>query len=55
MTDWKYFKDERPPENVLIEATTPTGDVVELERRGNLLWSGDMYIYYTPIKWRVKK
>ena len=44
-----------PPENTVIEATTSTGAIVELVRRGNLLWSGDMYIYYTPVMWRIKK
>ena len=53
--DWCLFANTKPPENVLVEATTPTGGVVELVRRGNLMWAGDMYIYYTPVMWRVKQ
>ena len=53
--EWTSFKSSKPPENVVIEATTPTGDVVELVRRGSLMWADDMYIYYTPVMWRVKQ
>lgn len=44
-----------PQENVPLECTTPSGDVVNLVRRGNLYFDGDMYMYYTPMMWRYKE
>jgi len=54
MSGWKEVKDNPPPEGVLVECTTPTGNVVELRRQKNLYFSGDMYVYYLPIMWREK-
>lgn len=52
MNDWFYLKDLLPKEGVRLECTTPSGDVVELVRRGRLFFSGNMYVYFTPVKWR---
>lgn len=52
---WHFVKDELPPERRLIEATTASGDVVQLRRKGRLYFHPDwgMYVYYEPVKWRL--
>jgi hypothetical protein len=47
---WRKLGIDLPPkENAKLECTTSDGSVVELVRRGNLYFSGDMYVYYAPI------
>lgn len=51
---WYFVKDKYPRELKLIEATTPSGDVVRLKYHNFLWWTPDMkiYVYFTPVKWR---
>lgn len=53
--DWKFVKDALPDEDVLVEATTPSGDVRELRLiRGYwFLPDRSMYVYFDVVKWRV--
>jgi hypothetical protein len=57
MTWYNTEKDLPPVEGKLLECTTPTGDVVELKRSGNLYFIPDssMYVYYKPVMWRYKQ
>lgn len=54
MNKWKRTRQELPPENVLVYTISPGGMEQKLKRQGNLWFvnSGDMYVYYTPEKWR---
>ena len=55
-SDWRFVKDGFPEIGRLVEATTQSGDVVELRFKSNLWWLPDykMYVYFTPVKWRYK-
>ncbi|HHD7207846.1 TPA: hypothetical protein ACNOH0_003760 [Enterobacter hormaechei] len=54
MNNWKHTRRELPPEGVLVYTISPSGMEQKLKRQGNLWFvkSGDMYVYYTPDKWR---
>lgn len=55
MNNFTNVKDSLPPEGVVVEAITPSGDVQELKRNGNLWFfpDGSMYVYYVPTHWRI--
>lgn len=54
MNKWKSIKDKLPPEGILVETIIQGGMEQTLKRQGNLWFvrDGDMYVYYTPDKWR---
>lgn len=53
---WKEI-DKNTPENVeLTTAIIENGEernIEKLTKRGNLWWSGGMYIYYTPTHYKL--
>lgn len=55
MDEWKKINTNQPPENVVVECTTPSGDVVKLKRCSNLYFADGMYMYYIPVMWRLIK
>lgn len=54
MNKWKLTRQELPPEGVLVDTISQGGMEQKLKRQGNLWFvkSGDVYVYYTPEKWR---
>lgn len=45
-----------PPRNVPIEWITPSGEAVRGKWLGGMIWmpeNSDMYVYYTPLSWRL--
>lgn len=51
--EWFNVSSLLPKEGALVEWTTPTGDISRGRRHGRLWFvSDDMYVYYTPVKWR---
>ena len=53
--EWTVTVDELPPEGEKVEAMDNGGHVQELVRQRNLWFFPDMsmYVYYTPVKWRI--
>jgi hypothetical protein len=50
------LKDAYPPKNVLIEWITPSGQMQRGRWLGGMVWmpeNSPMYVYYTPISWRI--
>lgn len=54
MAEWTQTESALPPEGVLVDAITPSGNPSTLRRKGNLWWlpDGSMYVYFTPVWWR---
>lgn len=54
---WTKTTDLLPPENTTVEVTLSSGAIIEMVRRKNLFYpgGGNMYAYYVPIYWRIKK
>ncbi|CAH5460360.1 TPA: hypothetical protein N0X70_001557 [Enterobacter roggenkampii] len=54
INEWKHTKHILPPEGILVDTISQGGMEQKLKRQGNLWFvkSGDMYVYYTPEKWR---
>ncbi|HCR2010153.1 TPA: hypothetical protein ONC52_001975 [Enterobacter asburiae] len=54
MNKWKQTRQELQPEGILVDTISQGGMEQKLKRQGNLWFvkSGDMYVYYTPEKWR---
>lgn len=52
---WTPISDGRPPEGVLVDVITETGDERQLIYASNLWWVPDrsMYVYFTPVFWRL--
>ena len=56
MRGWTETVDQLPTEGIEVETKIDDADgernVQRLIRHGNLWFSGDMYVYYTPTHWR---
>lgn len=57
MTKWIDAKEELPPEGVVVETISESGNPGELKRSGNLwfLPDGGMYVYYGVKWWRYRE
>lgn len=55
MTDWTPTKQSLPPEGVTVLTKDSGGQVRPLKRKGRLWFVPDMsmYVYYTPVAWKV--
>lgn len=56
MSDWTSTLNELPDDGILVltkidDENGPRNEA-ELQRRGNLWFSGDMYMYYRPTHWK---
>lgn len=54
MADWTPTDEDMPPEGVVVEVITPSGELLRLKWH-NRLWlfaDGSMYLYFTPAWWR---
>lgn len=55
--NWKYTSHELPGEGVVVE-TASEGGLHQLLKRKGKLWfypDGSMYVYYTPVAWRIEE
>lgn len=55
-TPWLQVSNRQPPQGVVIETNTETGQQQDLILKDRLWWLSDMsmYVYYQPTKWRHK-
>lgn len=51
---WTLTENELPPEGVVVETISESGQQQKLKRQGRLWFFPDasMYVYYTPRMWR---
>jgi hypothetical protein len=54
-TEWVRTEEKLPPENLPVETMSESGQHQILVRKNNLWFfeDGSMYVYYTPVSWKM--